>query len=94
MRGIREEESYQGCCARLGLDAQRLDDILIGVTFSLARDPDQFEQIRGTRFRILLVDAWPGLPALRIYFVVEEFFCDLVWIEPQDEIAEEEDRIG
>lgn len=91
MRDIVEDHSFDRARALLGIDIRRLDEILEGLTFTLARNPELFERVPGTYLRVALTTRFPDVPALRVFFTVDAQRVTLVAIEERDEPSAEED---
>lgn len=84
LRTIREDRTFADAAAVLRTDVERLDEQLEGVMWTIARDPESCHNIPRTRLRIIKTDPFPGAPALRIYFTVDDGdTCTLCYIEPQ-----------
>lgn len=82
MRSIRESPRYQDQVDGLGVSVQRLDEVLQdGVLWAAANDAEAFAKVPGTDLRCILTDPFPGIPALRIFFRLDELYVDLEWIE-------------
>jgi hypothetical protein len=66
-RTLIESDRYRQKLAALG-DAQRM-----GVTWALCNNPMVYEVVKGMRdIRLLKTDAFPGAPAVRIWFRIDE----------------------
>ena len=81
MRTIREETKYREQLDALAIDHKRLDDLMLGLMFALARSPEQFHKIPGTSLSIAKTDVYPGAPALRIFFVYNPYEVHLLAVE-------------
>lgn len=71
-RELIESSSYSAALKALG-DPERLDDALNGAYWALATNPEVYEVVKGFRdIRILKTDPLGGVPALRLWFRVDE----------------------
>jgi hypothetical protein len=71
-RTLIESPTYSQQLASLG-DPERMDEIVRGVTWALCRNPEIYDVVKGYRdIRLLKTDAYPGAPALRIWFRIDE----------------------
>jgi hypothetical protein len=61
---------------------------MIGVTFTMARNPEEFTKVPGTNLSIARTDAYPDAPALRIFFTYNPYEAHLLFVE----FAEEPDN--
>lgn len=94
-RTIRHDHDYEDQARRLGLSHKRLDEVLDGVTWAIARSPAEFELMLDTGLRLVKTDPFPDAPPLRIYFTWDEDDnCTLRWIEAADDLPEEQDYSG
>ncbi len=84
IRNIREEASFVESRDKLGATVKRLDEILWGVTWALAKDAECASwAVPDTPIRVVLTDAFPDIPSLRIYFrVVDDDQVALLYVEP------------
>jgi hypothetical protein len=72
-RTLIHEATYTYALRALGLDIQRLDDVLTSVEWALSTNPDVYEVVKGTQStRLLKTDALGGLPPLRVWFRISE----------------------
>lgn len=71
-RELIESAVYTAALKALG-DPERLDDALSGAYWALATNPEVYEVVKGLRdIRILKTDPLGGVPALRIWFRIDE----------------------
>lgn len=94
MRTVREGLAYTEQCRTLKVDIRRLDEVLAGTVFAVAKAPDYFPEVPDTDLRIVPVGQHFGIPALRIYYRWNpgSEYVDLEWIEevtddPDDPVA-------
>ena len=69
-------------------DARLYDEIVDGITFIIAHDPNSFDFIKDTIIQIAKVDRTPTTPALNIYFInsnKDEIFLLDVEVDTEDE---------
>lgn len=72
-RTLVHEQTYSAALAALGSDIRRLDDALTGVEWALSTNPEVYDVVKGTlQTRILKTDALAGLPALRVWFQIND----------------------
>jgi hypothetical protein len=81
IRTIRQEPKFDEQLEGLGVSCKRLDAILEGVGFALARAPEAFERVPGTLVSILKTAVHPGAPSVRIFFTYNEHEVHLLMIE-------------
>ena len=95
--GIREEPSYEQACQKLGIEIKRLDEVLFGLTWLLARAADDDGEcpevdgdsgIRVAKARIPGTSDW-----LRVWFVLdsEAMLACLISIDVEQSSREEDD---
>jgi len=71
-RTLIESPTFASQLAAIG-DAERMDDVLRGVTTALSTKPDVYDIVSGMRdIRLLKTRRFPGAPALRIWFRIDE----------------------
>jgi len=71
-RDIAEDPVFVESARRIEPDARRWDEIMDGVCWAISRNPSEFPEVRkGSNLRLVLTDAYPGIPALRILFLQE-----------------------
>lgn len=91
-RTIRQAPEFAKQIEWFELGYKRLDEIMDGVTWSIARNPGVFPLMAGTGLRLAKTDPFPNSAPLRIYFTWDEDDnCTLRWIEPMDDLPEEQD---
>jgi len=71
-RTIRQEPKFNEQLEALGISYRRLDEVLEGVCFALAREPERFSRIPGTQLSIIKTPVYPNAPSLRIFFTYNE----------------------
>jgi hypothetical protein len=81
LRTIRQEPKFDDQIKTLGISHSRLDEVLDGVCFALARHPESFENVKGTNLSILKTAVYPGAPSLRIFFTYDECEVHLLAVE-------------
>lgn len=90
MRTIRESLRFKLQCEELGLEVRRLDEVLAGATWAMAKHPEHLLLIPNTELLVVLTAPFPNLPALVIFArIADENYVDLVWIETVQEDASE-----
>jgi hypothetical protein len=71
-REIIESSEFTQQLLTIG-DVERLDDALTGVYWALSTNPEVYDVVRGFRdIRLLKTDAIGDVPALRIWFRIDE----------------------
>lgn len=78
---IREEESYKDAKSHLRHPARRLDEILCGVMWVLARKPDSFPKIPGLDLYVAKTDPFSDNPVFHIWFTFDPNIVSLLLIE-------------
>lgn len=81
LRTIRQEPKFDEEIKALGISCQRLDEILEAIGFALARAPEVFPQVPGTRVSILKTAVYPGAPSLRVFFTYNDEEVHLLMVE-------------
>jgi hypothetical protein len=84
---IREEEAYRESKNKLRHSTKRLDEVLFGVMWVLARRPDSFPKIPGLQLYVAKTDRFSTNPALYIWYTFDSKTVSLLLIEeaPQSE---------
>lgn len=91
LRTVSEADSFGESRAVLGVSVKRLDEVLEGAVFVVARGPEECHPIPKTNLRIIISDPFPDMPRLRIFFrIVSESECEFLWIEVAS-LPDEED---
>lgn len=76
-----ESELYNAQRQTIEPNVKRFDEQMRGVTWALAKNPQIFQSVPGTRLNILKTDEFPGAPRLRIWFTFDETKVYLLSIE-------------
>lgn len=93
--GVREEPSYEEARAKLGIEVKRLDEVLEGVVWAIARGADDEtvcpEVLDG--IRLIKAQLPGGTGSLRVWLVVEadSMQACLIWIDIDEPSAEEDE---
>ena len=93
--GILEESTYAAAVAALGLGVRRLDEVIVGVMWALARAADDdslFPDVIGNGIRLARATT-PGGNVIRVWFVLDRdsaMVC-LVHIDSVEPSAEEDE---
>ena len=91
LRTVRQNDSFESCLKDLGSIA-RLDDILIGVDWALAKDAEGFTEILESSLYVILTRPFKDIPGLRIFYTIDDEDYVTLWLaEPRDEDDPEED---
>lgn len=93
-RSLRETPLFQEQLRLIQPDAQRLDAQLRGLTWGLANDPDYWPSIGNSKLHRALTDPWPGAPRLRIWYMFDDEYVELLAIEVLEEDEEDEEENG
>ncbi len=72
-RTIRQEPKFNEQLEALGISHKRLDEVLEGVAFALAREPERFPRIPGTQLSIVKTPVYLNAPSLRIFFTYNTY---------------------
>lgn len=87
-RELIESELYTFQCQQFG-GIDRLDEALRGVYWALARDPEIFDKVPGTKnlwiAKTRHLPQW-GLPGFRIYYRIRHTSVELLAIEMIEEV--------
>jgi hypothetical protein len=81
LRTIRQEPCFDEQVRILALDHARLDEVLGGVFFVLARSPERYPCIERTNLRAFCTRVYPSAPSLRIFYTFDEDTVSLHFIE-------------
>jgi hypothetical protein len=81
MRTIREAEAFSKKLVELGVSPKRMDELLEGISLTVATHPEIFEQVPGKNLRRFRIVPFPGLPQLNVWFRYDEQYVDLVEID-------------
>jgi hypothetical protein len=81
-RQIIEEKQFEEEKKRIARSAKRLDEVLFGITWAIARKPESFSQVPGLNLYLAKTDGLPGTPALYIWFTFNKDSATLLSIEP------------
>ena len=80
-RGIVESDLYREAKDTLPVTCQRLDEMLHGITWVLARKPDEFPRVHGSTLHRARTEDFPGLPVFLIWFTFDQDTVTLQLIE-------------
>ena len=71
--GLRESDAFQEYVNNLVGGCKRWDDALLGITWALSYNPHVYPVVQGMRHvRLLKTDVAGDIPALRIWFWIDE----------------------
>ena len=71
--GLREADAFKECVTSTVGGFERWDDALLGITWALAHNPHVYPVVQGMRdIRLLKTDQAGDVPALRIWFRIDE----------------------
>ena len=84
-----ESSQFESSKKKISSSAKRLDDALWGVTFAIAREPEEFSKDKKTDIQIAKTRKTEDMPALTIYFRVEGEKARLLEIELTNSDSEE-----
>jgi hypothetical protein len=91
MRTIRYSAAWDQCVANMGETVERLDALLEGVEWAISKDAEAFDSVPDTALRIVLTDAFPGVPAFVIYIRIEDdSYCCMDWIERDPTVGQDD----
>ena len=83
-REIVEEQKFKDQVEALGLSWKRLDEVLSGISISLAVRPEFWPKIPGTAFSVLKTLHYPKCPPLRVFFTYDALQVHLWYVEEID----------
>jgi hypothetical protein len=90
LRQVRRSQEFDIQGSKIAGSAQRFDEAVASLEWSLARNPYKHDAIPGTAVRIGKTDPLGGVPPLRVYFTIEEDGnCNMIHVE---EIPDENDE--
>lgn len=82
LRTVIETKVFLDQKSKLQPDIKRFDEILFGVTWALARDPERFPLVLDNQhIRVIKTDKTKEIPAIRIFFSSSENEVKLLWLE-------------
>lgn len=86
MRNIVEDSLFATQKRKLKHSARRLDSILDGITWALARKPEQFPRVPDTeKLYLAKTDPFPGAPRMYVWYTFDEKNVYLLSIEEAQE---------
>ena len=87
LRTVIETQDFSTQKEKLAIDAKCLDEVLFGVTWALARNPEIFPVVlTHHQIRVIKTDRTKTIKALRIFFSFNANEVKLLWLE---EISED-----
>ena len=88
-RELRESAEFAAEKAKVEPNVKRLDEMLLTTTWALAKDPEYFPVVAGTR-KLRAVTTPPfAFGSVRILYRFDDITVPLLWIEPCDECDED-----
>ena len=81
MRTIREAETFAKKLKELGVDPKRMDELLEGITLTVATHPEIFEKLPGKELRRFRIPPFPGMPQLNVWFKYDDNNVDFLEID-------------
>ena len=80
-RTIVESDLYKEAKNSLTISCERLDEMLHGITWVLARKPDECPRVQGSTLHRARTEDVPGLPVFLIWFTFDQDTVTLQLIE-------------
>ena len=71
-REIVDEHGFLKKLEKLGVSAKRLDELLESLQLHLARRPELFPNVPGTTLHRVVVNPFPGLRHLNLWFTYDD----------------------
>ena len=87
-KNLEESKNFEGAKKKITPNAKRFDEIIIGISFVIAKSPGEFPEIDNTGIRIAKTRETPDNPPLTIYF--KEYDEKIVFLDV--EITPEENQ--
>jgi len=81
IRTIIREHLFQQQLEGLALEHRRIEEVLAGIEYGIAKHPEMFEKIPGTRDCMVTTYCYPDAPAIRILFTYNAVEVHLEAIE-------------
>jgi hypothetical protein len=81
LRTIIREPLFQKQLEGLALNHRRIEEVLTGIEYGLAKHPEMFEKIPGSRGCMVKTNFYPDAPAIRILFTYNAVEVHLEAIE-------------
>ena len=80
-RHVRFEPLFDEQVKTLGIDPKWLDDAMVGLDLSLAKQPEIFPKVPGTPLSCAKLLVYKNLPALRVFFTYDATIVKLISVE-------------
>lgn len=80
-RQIVESEQFSSAKSLLFPNIKRLDDMLNGITWALARHPEEFPCVPCTSLYMAATDPFPDAPAIRVWYTFDDGNVTMLDIE-------------
>lgn len=80
-RGIIWSDQFETSKNAVADDARRFDEMLFGVDMGVARRPETFACVRGTRLHRVLLRQGIEPPSLRVWFTFDDSNVTLLYVE-------------
>lgn len=95
MRTVRESAAFSRSRQLIEPDAARFDEVFRAYEWAISLDAEAFPIVmpglEGGPIRLLKTLAFPGVPAISIFFqIVDDDCCELLWMEHAPMAAEED----
>lgn len=81
LRDVFEEPLFSEQLDGLAISYERRDAVMEAVGFSLARRPEIFPRVPGTRLSVVRVNFYHGMPTVRILFTFTETRVSLIAVD-------------
>jgi hypothetical protein len=81
IRTIVREHLFQEQLEGLALDHPRIEEVLAGIEYGLAKHPELFEKVPGSRNSMVTTYVYPDAPAIRILFTYSATEVHLLAVE-------------
>lgn len=91
IRTIVEQERVSEQLEEFGVSSLKIDDVLAGLSETIARKPEVFAREPETGWSRILIKAFPpDIPFLRVWFTYDEDTVYIEYIEPLDDLGARE----
>lgn len=81
LRTVIREPVFQQQLDGLAISHKRIEEVLSGIEYGLAKHPEKFEKVAGTQFSMAKTNFYRGAPSIRILFKYNATEVHLIAIE-------------
>lgn len=90
LRTVIEDKQFNEQKQKITPDVRRLDEILFGITWTVARGPEECPRVlENPDIRVIQTNRFMDIPRLRIFFTFDDKEVHLKWVEVLEEAEDE-----